>query len=100
MSIFCFRRNKPGDEVEQAGTICQIGNQLVWGTMATGTRTSVKLGIGCPEGGKPIGIFHTHPGGTSDPSPQDIAEFKRAYSRHGIRKFCIKNGELRCFEIR
>lgn len=100
MSIFCFRRTSPGEEVEQAATICRLGDQLLWGTRATGTPTSVKLRIGCPHGGKPVGIFHTHPGGTSDPSPQDVAEFRRASALRGINKFCIKNGELRCFELR
>jgi len=63
---------------EEAATLCQMANELVFGTRAKGNDPySVFLHIGCPQGGKPIGLYHTHPGGEPVPSEQDYAEARR-----------------------
>jgi len=88
-------------KVEEARTICLRGEHILWGSHADGqSSTRVKLSIRCPSGSSPIGVFHTHPGSAEPiPSPQDIAEMKRA----GLEHLCIKSPEknlLKCFRIK
>lgn len=105
MSIYCLRPinlrqpQQPSTKaVEEAATICQLGQRLLWGSRAKGTSpTSVSLFTSCPKGGKPIGVHHTHPGGRAEPSLQDIAAMKRAELRH----LCISDDSItRCFQVR
>ena len=85
---YCFRQLKPASEVdanEYAKTICIRDGEVFWGSEAKGEPLSVRLHAGCPDGGKAIGTYHTHPGGTSEPSQQDIDEMRRA----GLPWLCI-----------
>ena len=77
---FCFRQIKPASEMdanEIAKTICLRDGEVFWGTESRGTPLSVRLRPSCPDG-KAIGIYHSHPSGTSEPSSQDISEMLRA----------------------
>ncbi len=63
---------------EWGWTMCDKGGQIVKGSEATGHSTGVSLSVNCePCGGKPAGLFHTHPLGTVQPSDQDIREMRR-----------------------
>jgi len=83
--------------VEVAKTICLRKGEVYWGGEATGSSsTSVTLFPRCPEG-RAIGIMHSHPGGTSIPSPKDIAEMKRA----NLPYMCVLGEEaLSCYRVR
>ena len=86
------------DSVEEARTICQLGNELLWGNQARGdSPINVRLRpITCPGGGKPIGVWHSHPGGKAEPSLQDIAEMKRV----GLPYMCISSDtEIACYKV-
>ena len=95
---YCFRQLKPASEIdanEYAKTICMRGDEVFWGSEAKGGPLLVRLHTSCPDG-KAIGVIHSHPGGTSEPSPQDISETLRAklpwLCVHGER-------ELACYKI-
>ncbi len=85
--------------VEEAVTLCQLGDMLLRGTESKGEdKWSVNLSVGCPHGGKPIGISHSHPGGEPVPSEQDIAEVKRL----GLSSLCVSVPEkkiTRCYRV-
>jgi len=96
--MYCFRQIKPASEMganEYAKTICMRDGKVFWGSEAQGEFLSVKLHTSCPDG-KAIGVIHSHPGGTSEPSSQDISEMLRArlpwLCVHGER-------ELACYKI-
>jgi len=86
------------DVNEHAKTICQLGRELLWGSEANGSSPyNVTLRTGCPEGGKPVGIFHTHPGGVAEPSAQDLAEMRRA----GLEHLCISDDNVtKCYRVK
>ena len=102
MGIFCTvnlnQLKKAGIEVENAKTICQLGQEIFFGSEAKGDSPShVTLPVRCPQGSKPIGTWHSHPGGVAEPSAQDISEMRRK----GFRHMCISSDtETRCYEIR
>ena len=80
--IFCMHQ----EPTEEAFTLCQLRDMLLKGREARGPdKWSVNLHVGCPSGGKPIGLFHTHPGGEPEPSAQDIFEAKRL----GMHFLCV-----------
>jgi len=63
------------------------------GKISRGTRTRVSVSLECPPGTRPVGIFHTHPGGRAYPSKADIENLRRA----GLRISCIRSDrEFRC----
>ncbi len=87
---------------EEGFTICRRNNRLLRGMQVTGRNDqAVSLPVSCPSGGKPIGLWHSHPvsgGGSTDPSPQDISEAKR----FGLKFLCItvpEKGVTRCHRI-
>jgi hypothetical protein len=87
------------DGVEHGFAICQDaqGNTIA-GTETKGHRYGVQIDVSCPTGFAATGLFHTHPGGTPTPSPQDIKEGCRL----GIRHLCIavpETGEMKCTDI-
>lgn len=87
----------PGD-YETAFTICGRDNQLVRGSGGAGGQYAVSLDIGCPDGYKPLGIWHSHPRGNAQPSSADIAEMKKL----GLEHLCIsvpQTKELQCHRI-
>jgi proteasome lid subunit RPN8/RPN11 len=89
----------PKDGVEHGFTICQDAHgDFAKGPEAVGTRISVGIDVKCPDGYRATGLFHTHPGGTTDPSPTDIKSAKRL----GISHLCIgvpETGEVACHDI-
>ncbi len=87
------------DGIEHGFAICQdAAGNTVAGRETAGHRYGVQIDVSCPAGFKPTGLFHTHPGGTPQPSRQDIREGCRL----GIRHLCIavpETGELQCHDI-
>jgi len=98
---YCFRQVKPASEMdanEVAKTICLQNGQISWGSQGhSGTPTDVWINPGCPARGKAIGTYHTHPQGTSEPSPQDVEEMVRA----GLLFLCVHGDDaLSCYRMR
>lgn len=91
------RADMPPD-YETAFTICQKNDQLARGDAAAGGPYAVSLNINCPGGYHPVGIWHSHPNGNSNPSDADIAEMRKL----GLEHMCIsvpQTGELRCHRV-
>ena len=86
------------DSNEEARTLCLRNGQISWGSKGhSGTPTDVWINPGCSEGGKVIGIYHTHPGGTTDPSPQDLSAMRLA----GLEHMCISDdARVVCHRVR
>jgi len=95
---YCFRQIKPASEMdtnEIAKTICMRNGEIYWGSEAKGNPLSVRLRTSCPDG-EAIGVWHSHPQNTSEPSSQDISEMLRAK----LPWLCISGEEaLRCYRI-
>jgi proteasome lid subunit RPN8/RPN11 len=89
----------PQDGVEHGYAICQDAHgNMVKGPETAGTHNAVAIDVKCPKGYKATGLFHTHPGGNTRPSPTDIKSAKRL----GIRHLCIgvpDTGETVCHDI-
>jgi proteasome lid subunit RPN8/RPN11 len=87
------------DGIEHGYAICQDAHgNTVKGPEAAGTRISVGIEVNCPVGYRATGLFHTHPGGDTEPSPTDI----RSARRLGINHLCIgvpETGEVECHDI-
>lgn len=85
---------------ETGFTICQCGEKIVKGCEAEGKDSShVSVPVCCPTGCKPVGIFHTHPGGSPRPSDKDISEIKRLNLAH----LCIsvpERKETKCWRVK
>ena len=98
MGNYCFRQIKPASEMdasEIAKTICLCDGKSFWGSEARGEPLSVRLRTSCPNG-EQIGLFHSHPGGTAEPSSQDINEMLRAK----LPYLCILGEEaLSCYRV-
>ena len=96
---FCFRQIKSASEMdasEYAKTICLRDGEVFWGSEARGEPLSVKLRTSCPDG-KAIGVYHSHPGGTSEPSSQDVSEMLRSR----LPFLCVHGEEaLSCYRIK
>ena len=95
---YCFRQIKPASKMdanEYARTICMRDGEVFWGSEAQGEPLSVSLHTNCPDG-KAIGVIHSHPGGTAEPSRQDIAEMLRAR----LSWLCVHGEDaLRCYRV-
>ena len=89
----------PQDGVEHGFAICEdCRGNFVAGPETSGTHNSVSIDVQCPAGFKPTGLFHTHPGGSTTPSPTDIKSARRL----GIRHLCIAvpdTGEMVCHDL-
>lgn len=87
------------DGVEHGYTICQNAQgDFAKGPESTGSHNNVNIDVQCPAGYHPTGLFHTHPHGTTDPSPADI----RAARKFGLRHLCIgvpETGEVSCHDV-
>ena len=84
----CQRCNGQDGLAEVAKTLCLRNGEITWGRAGhSGTPSDVWINPGCPEGGRVIGIYHSHPGGTTEPSPQDI----RAMAQVGLQHMCISD---------
>jgi len=85
--------------VEEGFTICRKGNKLIQGCQSVGDSSRhVSMRICCPNGGTPVGTYHTHPHGSIAPSSQDIAEMKRL----NLELLCIEvpeTGEAKCYRL-
>ena len=89
----------PQDGVEHGFAICEDGcGNFVAGPETSGTQTNVSIDVSCPKGYRATGLFHTHPGGSTNPSPTDIKSARRL----GIRHLCIAvpdSGEMVCHDL-
>ena len=98
MGNYCFKQIKPASEMgtsEIAKTICLRDGRVFWGSEARGDPLSVRLRTSCPDG-EAIGVWHSHPQNTSEPSSQDISEMLRAK----LPWLCISGEEaLSCYRI-
>ena len=94
----CQRHSGHGGLVEVARTLCLRNGEVIWGREGhSGTPSDVWINPGCPEGGKVIGTWHSHPPGTTEPSPQDI----RAMRQAGLQHMCISDDfEVACYRVR
>lgn len=84
---------------EQAFTICLTPEgTLTKGSHAQGPSPfNVSIPISCPEKCQPIGIWHSHPGGDTEPSRADIAEAIRLKIKH----LCITADNVtQCHEVK
>ena len=71
---------------------------LSYGPAAEGGPYSVEIPVECPPGGDLIGLYHTHPGGTTRPSQTDI----RSAKAFGVKALCIEvpdTGAFDCYDI-
>lgn len=79
-------------EKERGYTFCKNGKPRK-GIEVTGDANRVSFPIGCPSGSKPRALFHTHPGGSLQLSPQDIKTM-----REKNLPVCIRAGnKIRCY---
>jgi hypothetical protein len=89
----------PQDGVEHGFAICQDARgNTVKGPETSGTHNAVSIDVKCPAGYRPTGLFHTHPGGSTNPSPTDVKSARRL----GIKHLCIgvpDTGEVACHDI-
>jgi proteasome lid subunit RPN8/RPN11 len=70
----------------------------VMGPRAQGTHDRVDVPYSCPPGSDPYGVWHTHPHGIAEPSPDDI----RAATAFGLRRLCVtvpETGETKCTNL-
>lgn len=93
------KNDMPDDGREHGWAICEDekGRQTK-GPEAVGHRYGVSVDIACPRGYRPVGLFHSHPGGRTDPSQADLSEARRL----GIEQLCIgvpDTGEIKCHRI-
>ena len=85
------------DGVEHGFVICSKGKALSRGPESSGHRYGVKIDVACGSG-KPIAVYHTHPGGRPEPSQQDIQSAQKV----GIPWVCIgvpETGALKCHHV-
>ena len=84
----CQRNSVPESLVEVARTLCLRNGEVTWGREGhSGTPSDVWINPGCPEGGKVIGIYHSHPSGTTEPSALDV----KAMAQAGLEHMCISD---------
>ena len=84
----CQRNSARKSLTEVARTLCLRNGEVTWGRDGhSGTSSDVWINPGCPEGGKVIGIYHSHPGRTTEPSSQDI----KAIAQTGLEHMCISD---------
>jgi hypothetical protein len=89
----------PQDGREHGFAICQDAHgNFARGPESVGDHRSVAIDVKCPEGYRATGLWHLHPGGTTDPSPADIESARRL----GISHLCIgvpESGDITCHDI-
>lgn len=87
------------DGREHGYTMCEDAQgNFTRGPETVGTHSRVDIDVSCPAGYRPTGLFHTHPNGTTAPSPADI----RAARKHKIPQLCIgvpETGDVVCHEV-
>ncbi len=85
---------------ERGFPICDVNGKLVPGPEVVGRdNRSVDIPLLCPLGGRPVGTHHTHPGGSTRPSKQDLSEAGRL----GLDFICItvpEKGRTECTLLR
>jgi proteasome lid subunit RPN8/RPN11 len=82
---------------EIGAAICRCGDTVRLGKFFAGDRNSVKVPIRCRSGCKPVGTFHTHPGGPVYLSRKDVDSIQKANLEIG----CVSDGErMRCYRIK
>lgn len=86
---------------ERGFTICRMpSGDLAAGPLAIGnSKSHVTVPIACPPGGRPVGLWHTHPGGRAELSSRDIA----AGIRLSLEFMCVtvpETGVTRCLPLK
>ena len=70
----------------------------IMGPRASGTHDEVNVPYQCPSGSTPYGVWHTHPDGVAEPSPDDV----QAARSFGLRRMCVTvpgTGETKCTNL-
>jgi len=70
----------------------------VFGPRSQGTHDEVDVPYRCPTGSDPYGVWHTHPHGIAEPSPDDI----QAARSFGLKRLCVtvpQTGETKCTNL-
>ena len=79
-------------ERERGYTVCtgkKRGRQVV------GEPHSVSIPVECPAGSRPRALYHTHPGGSLQPSSQDM----QAARQHNL-PVCVRAGKrIKCYLV-
>lgn len=79
-------------ERERGYTVCTKGKR---GRQVVGEPHSVSIPVECPAGSRPRGLFHTHPGGSLQPSVQDM----QAAHQHNL-PVCIRvRSKVKCYPV-
>ena len=85
--------------VEKGFTICRKNDKLIKGCESVGdSHKHVSIPLCCPQGGVPVGNYHTHPNGSTRPSDADLSEARR----HRFEFICIEVPETReakCYRL-
>jgi len=86
---------------ERGATVCMFPDgRMVLGPEQRGdSRTHVTVKLLCPGGTRPVGLTHTHPGGDSTPSSQDVRETRRL-NLHFICASSPETGRTGCVVLR
>ena len=83
------------EKLERGYTVCRNG-KITKGQTVVGLPSSVSIPVVCPAGSQPRALFHTHPGGSLQLSPQDIKTMREK----GL-PVCIKAGtRIKCYKPR
>ena len=82
--------------VEIGAPIC-CNRKCRLGQVSRGSKNNVLIKMACPKGTNAVGTWHTHPGGSSRPSPADIRNVRQA----GLSWVCISGKQgLKCQRVR
>ena len=84
---------------EVGAMLCRAPDgSTVMGPQAQGSHDSVNVPYQCPSGSTPYGVWHTHPHGLAEPSPEDV----RSATAFGLKRMCItvpQTGETNCTNL-
>lgn len=86
---------------EKGYPICHDGREVKKGQTVMGSSHNVSIPLNtCPPGSRVIGVHHTHPGGSLQPSDRDISTMREKnlqYMCVGVknRVVCFKNRRFR-----
>ena len=85
-------------ENEVGWALCRDGlGRLTFGPRAEGGPHSVDIPVECPPGSTFFALYHTHPGGTTQPSQADL-ESARLFRAQAVCIEVPETGELACWE--
>ena len=100
LATMCNDTPYPQDGREHGYTICRnAAGELSRGPKTIGDRYNVAIDVSCPHGARPIGLFHTHPGGTTNPSQADLDQAAKFH----VDYLCIavpETGRMACLKVK